>query len=121
MSIARFQVASLEQIVVEVAAAEAVIAGLAPAVLLDDDLDVEADERAHVVGDEAVGADDVDHAPRAGEHHRDLRDARIAGARGGVDLLAERDLAGERDQAQRIGVGVELGVGPPRRAGARAP
>ena len=57
----------LEQLVVEIAAAEAVIAGLAPAVLLDDDLDVEPHQRPHVVGDEAVGADDVDHAPRAGE------------------------------------------------------
>ena len=55
----------LEQLVIEVAAAEAVIAGLAPAVLLGDDLDVEADQRADVVGDEAVGADDVDHAPAA--------------------------------------------------------
>ena len=91
----------LEQIVVEIAAAEAVIAGLAPAVLLGDDLDVEPDQRPHVMGDEAVGADDVDHAPRCpASADRDLGDARIAGAGGGVDLLAERDLARERDQAR---------------------
>ena len=60
----------LEQLVVEIAAAEAVIAGLAPAVLLGDDLDVEPDQRADVVGDEAVGADDLDHAPAAGERDR---------------------------------------------------
>src|SRR5918997_140590 len=50
---------------------------IAPAVPFDHDLDVEADERAHVMGDEAVGADDLDHAPRAGERDRDLHDARI--------------------------------------------
>src|SRR5205085_3059078 len=77
----------LEQIVIMITAAEAVIAALPPAVLLGDDLDVEPDQRTDVVGDEAVGADDVDHAPRAGEHDRNLGDAGIAGAGGGVDLL----------------------------------
>ena len=110
----------LEQVVVEVAAAEAVEAGLAPPVLLGHDLDVEPHQRPHVVRDEAVRADDVDHAPRARQADRDLGDARIAGARRRVDLLAERDLPREGDQAQRIAVRVELRVGPPRRRGAGA-
>ena len=35
----------------------------------------------------------------AGEANADLLDARIAGAGGGVDLLAQRDLVGERNEA----------------------
>ena len=92
-------------------------ARLAPAVLLDDDRDVEADQRAHVGGDEAVGADDLDHAPRARQPDRDLRHARIARARGGVDRLAQVHLVGERHQIERIGVGVEVAVGALRRRG----
>ncbi len=63
----------VEQLVVEIAAAKAVIAGLAPAVLLGDDLDAEAHQRANVGGDEAVGADDVDHAPACRQADADLR------------------------------------------------
>ena len=88
----------LEQPAVKIAAAKPVIADLAPAVLLGDDLDAEADQRANVAGDEAVAADDVDHAPARGKADADLRDARIAGARRGVDPLAQRDLVGERER-----------------------
>jgi hypothetical protein len=105
----------LEQAVIEAAAAEAVIAGLAAAVPLDDDLHVEADERPHVMRDEAVRANDLDHAPAAGERHRDLHDTRVAGARGRVDPLAERDLLREGNGAQRIGIGVKRGVRATRR------
>ena len=90
----------LEQLVIEIAAAEAVIAGFAAAVLLGDDLDAEPDQRADVGRDEAVAADDVDHAPAGRQADADLGDARIAGARGGVDPLAQRDLVGERHQAR---------------------
>ena len=111
----------LEQAVVEIAAAEAVIAALAPPVLLDDDLDVEADLRPDVVGDEAVGADDLDHRPGAGQGDRDLDDSRIARPGRRVDLLAERDLPGEGHEAERIGIGIEGGVGPARRRRAGRP
>ena len=57
----------LEQIVVEIAPAKPVIAGLAPVAVLRDELDVEPHQRPDVVRDEAVGADDVDHAPACGE------------------------------------------------------
>ena len=120
MSIARLHCASLEQIVVEIAAAEPVIAGLAPAVLLGDDLHAEPDQRPHVGCDEAVGANDVDHAPACGESDADLDDARIAGASRGVDLLAQRDLVGERDQAQRILGAIHRLIGALRRRGRRA-
>ncbi len=111
----------VEQPVVEIAAAKAMIAGLPPAVLLGDDLDVEPDQRPDVGGDEAVGADDVDHPPAGGQRHRDLDDARIAGPRGGIDPLAERDLAGERDEAERIVGGVDRLVGPRGGGGAGRP
>ena len=102
----------VEQIVVEIAAAEAVIAGFPAAVLLGDDLHAEPDQRAHVGGDEAVGANDVDDAPARREADADLGDARIAGARRGVDPLAQRDLVGERHEAERIVGAVHRLVGP---------
>ena len=120
MSIARFHSRFLEQLAVEIAAAEPVIAGLAPAVLLGHDLDAEAHQRADVGGDEAVGADDVDHAPARRQADADLSDARIAGARRGVDPLAQRDLLGEGDEAQRIVGAVHRLVGAPRRRRRRA-
>ena len=63
MSIAAVPRRRVEQAVVEVAAAEPVDAGLAAVALLGDDRDIEPDQRADVAGDEAVGADDLDHAP----------------------------------------------------------
>src|SRR5205814_6462161 len=67
----------VEQVVVEIATAKSVIAGLAAAVLLGDDLHPKPDQRANVGRNKAVGADDVDHAPAGGEADADLRDARI--------------------------------------------
>ena len=49
------------------------------------------------------------------KRHADLRDAGIAGARGGVDLLAQGDLVGERDQRQRVVGAVHRLVGARRR------
>src|SRR3546814_4716241 len=43
-------------------------------ILLDHDRDVEADERADVGREEAVGADDLDHRPAARERDRHLHD-----------------------------------------------
>src|SRR3546814_5582674 len=78
--------------IVHIATAEAEIARFAAAILLDHDRDVEADERADIGREEAVGADDLDHRPASGERDRHLRDARVAGAGGGVDPLTEVDL-----------------------------
>ena len=50
----------------------------------------------------------------------DLFDARIARSRGGVDLLAQRDLPGERDRRQRVVGAVHRLVGARRRRGGRA-
>ena len=110
----------LEQAVIEVAPAEPVVAGLAPAILFGDDLHPEPDQRPDVRSDEAVGADDVDHAPARRQRDADLGDARIAGAGGGVDPLAQGDLFGERDEAQRIVGAVHRLVGPLRRRGRSA-
>ena len=67
MSIARFHSRVLEQTAVEIASAKPMIAGLAASVLLGDDLNSEAHQRPHVGGDEAVGTNDVDHAPARGQ------------------------------------------------------
>ncbi len=64
------------------------VTGLATTVLVGDDLNAEANKRAHVGGDEAIGANDIDHAPAGRQGHADLDDARIACSGGGVDLLA---------------------------------
>src|SRR5215216_5983772 len=50
---------------------------------------------SNIVPNKAVGPNDLDHAPAAGNRHADLRHSGIAGAGGGVDLLAQRDLGGE--------------------------
>ena len=50
----------------------------------------------------------------------DLHDARIAGPRRGVDLLAQRDLLGERDEAERVFGAIHRLVGALRRRRGRA-
>ena len=119
MSIARLHCASSNRLVVEIAAAEAVIAGLAAAVLLGDDLDAKPDQRADVGSDEAVGADDVDHAPARRQRDADLRDARIAGARRSVDPLAQARPCRRTARGERIVGAVHCLVGS-RGGGARA-
>ena len=57
----------------------------------------------------------------ADKRDADLRDARIAGARRGVDPLAQRDLVGEGHEAERIVGAVHRLVGPLRRRGAASP
>ncbi len=56
----------VHHLIIEIAAADTEHAGFAPAIFLQDDRDVEADERADVAGGETVGADDLDHRPTAG-------------------------------------------------------
>src|SRR4029077_18419990 len=102
----------VEQIVVEIAAAKTVETGLAPTLLLSDDLHAQAHQWPDVGSDEAVGADDVDHAPACGETDADLAHARVSGSRRGVDLLAERHLVREWDQVQRIVGAVHRLIGP---------
>ncbi len=105
---------------VEVAPADADAAGFAASVCLYHDRDVQSGKRADVGGDEAVGTDDFDHAPRSQQRHRYLRHAGIAGAGGGVDRFAQRDLVGERHQLDRVGSGIEVAVVAARRGGAGA-
>ena len=78
------------------------VTSLAPPVLLGDDLDVESDQRADVRRGEAVGAEDVDHAPARRQRHADLDDTRIASAGSGIDPLTQRDFVCEWNKAQRI-------------------
>ena len=92
-----------------------ILPGFAAAAVGGDDLHAEPDQRAHVGSGEAVGADDLDRAPAGRQRDADLGDARVAGAGGGVDLLAERDLVGEGDGAERIVGAVHRLVGARRR------
>src|SRR3546814_10670326 len=87
------------------------IARCAAAILLDHERDVEADERADIGREEAVGADDLDHRPASGERDRHLRDARVAGAGGGVDPLTEVDLFREGNQVERVRLIIEMAAG----------
>src|SRR3546814_14717011 len=87
------------------------IARFAAAILLDHDRDVEADERADIGREEAVGADDLDHRPASGERDRHLRDARVAGAGGGVDPLTAVDLFRAGNQVERVRLILAMAVG----------
>jgi hypothetical protein len=80
-----------------------VIAGLAAAVLLGDDLTLSRTSGRTSWATKPSARTMSITLQLPASDHADLRDARIAGAGGGVDLLAQRDLLGERDQAERIG------------------
>ena len=97
------------------------VSSLAPAILLGNDLHAETHQRPDVGSDEAVGADDVDHAPTRRKRNANLHDARVAGPRSSVDLLAERDLFGEGHEAERIIGAVHRLVGALRRGSGRGP
>jgi hypothetical protein len=62
------------------------------------------------VPDEAVGAHDLDHRPAARKRGGDLRDTRVAAARGRVDRLEQADLGLERHRVERARVSVEVAV-----------
>ena len=100
----------VEQVVVEIAAAEAEAAGFAAAVDFGHDADVEPHQRADVAGGKAVGTDDVDRAPAARKTGADLRDTRILGACHRVDFLEQRDLLGEGHEVERARIGIEVPV-----------
>ena len=53
----------VKQAVIEMASAEAMVAGFAAIAILGDDLHAETHQRPDIIGDEAVGANDVDDAP----------------------------------------------------------
>ena len=110
----------VEDAVVAFAAAQAVRAGFALAVALDDDADVQADQGAEVGGAVAVGADDLHGLPFAVDRGHDLDDAGILAAGVGVDALQDAGAAGETVASQRARVRVEAGVGGARSLGGGA-
>ena len=87
------------------------VAGLAAAVLFHRDLDVEPHQGPDVAHQASVGAQDLHHAPLAGQRGQNLGDPGIAGPGVGVDLLEEGHLVGENGRGQRIILAVKLGVG----------
>ena len=107
----------LEQVVVQPPSTHAEGAGLAPAVLLDDDRDIEPHQRTDVASDKAIGADDLDDRPTCGKAGRNLHHARIAGACCRVDHLQQTDLLGEGNPVEWRGVGVEMAIVAARRRG----
>ena len=90
---------------------------LAPAVLLDDDRDVEPHHRPRLGEPRALGAQDLDLLHRGGEARGDLHHARVEPAHVGVDLAQHLDLHRELGVVERVAVGVEPLVGRPRRRG----
>ena len=99
-----------EQLVVEIAAAKAVGAGFTAVAILRHDGNVEPHQRPHIGRDKAVGAHNLDNRPAARKPDADLRNTRVARARGGVDLLAQGNLLRERHQLKRVAVGVQRPV-----------
>ena len=100
----------LDDVVLEVAEAEATAAAAVPGLaphhagdrLLGDDRERQAHQRPHVGGDRAVGAgdeDDVVLARQAGHH---LDDARVLAAREALDLLEQRHLLRAVERRDRI-------------------
>ena len=104
-----------EDVAVGRAAAAAGAAGFHAAAVGADHADIDADQRPHVGGAPAAGADDLDDLPGARQRHRDLARLGFLGAHIGVDLLQQRHLLGEGHAVDRIVVGIEQAVGAARR------
>ena len=104
-----------EELVVGRAPADALRAGLLALALADHDGDVESDERAHVAGAAAVGADDLHRLPGAEKRRHDLADSGFLHPGVSVDLRQQRDLVVEGRTVQRVVVHVERAVGAGRR------
>ncbi len=90
-----------------IAPAAARRAGFAPSVLLDDHVHAQAHQRAHVGGQQTVGAQHQHHVVFAAQAGHDLHHARVFGARQPVHLLQQRHLGVGVERAQRVGRAVE--------------
>ena len=75
---------------------------LAPPVRLDNHLQRQAHQRAHIGRQHAVGARQEDDLVFATEARHDLRHARIKGAAHALDAFEQRDLLGIGQARQRI-------------------
>lgn len=82
---------------------------LAATILLDDDADIEAHQRADIGAEAAVMGSDQNAIPDPGQAHGDLLDARVERARGTVDTLQQFDLLGTAHDVQRVALGIQLG------------
>ena len=82
----------LKQPVIQPASAHPEAAGFAAAVTFGHDPDIEPDQRADIMRDKAIGADNLDHRPAGRQAGADLRYAGIARPGGGVDRLEQFDL-----------------------------
>src|SRR5690606_29913479 len=110
----------LEQIGIAEPAPRAETAALHARAVADHDADVEPDQGADVAAPDAVGAHDLHPLPRPAQRRADLLDARILGARVGVDLLQQPDLLGLVATLDRVVLAVTLAVGALGRQGERA-
>ncbi|MNZ22966.1 hypothetical protein D3C78_400680 [compost metagenome] len=91
------------------APATTMTATFAATVLLNDDTDVEAHQRANVGRQAAIGGGDQNALPDPGHAHGDLLDTWIELARGGVDALEQLDLFGAADHLKRVVGAIQLG------------
>ena len=110
----------LEPAVVGRPAARPVGAGLHPAVPLDDDRDIEADQGPDIGGTLPVAADDQHSLPLAQKRRRDLPYPPVLRTGVFVDFLEQLDLALERHLRERVDRGIEGPVRAARAVGKRA-
>ncbi len=109
-----------QELVERQAAAAAVGAGLHPIASLDGNLDVDADEGAHVRRLPPIAADDAHGLQLCRDRGGDLRDGRVLGAEIGVDLLQHADLGGEAGRFGRVVMAVERPIRGRRAVGERS-
>ena len=116
----RLRLAAGEQFLVRVASAAAGVARFAAAVFLDEDLHVEAHQRAHVGGEHAVAARDQHRVHRAGQAHHHLR-ARAGRRRAATHRLRAAPPPCSSGAMPSIGScgRIQLAAARPRRAGPR--
>src|ERR1700722_3390115 len=84
--------ASVNKALIPFASAITMTAGFLTIAFSDDDRDIDANQRANISVDLAVGPHDLDDLPRCGDACRHLTDALILGPRVSVDLLQQLDL-----------------------------
>ncbi len=92
----------IQQPVIHIAAAGATGAILHPPVLLDDNADAQAHQRAHIGGGAAIGLHDMDELPAAGQGSAHLLHPGVFLAQVAVDFLQQLQLGFEGHQGQRV-------------------
>lgn len=83
-------------------------AAFATAILLDDDADIEAHQRANICSQTTVSGGHQNAFPDPGHAHGDLLDPRVEGAGSGIDTLEQLDFFSAADDFQRVVRAIQL-------------